>query len=145
MSMPRPEIVQSWRALRKRLGALFPQWACLQANLERAVDAIRDGEFPMAASVFPVPLGTPWDPVALTVRHADLRRWMQRHYPDQRPAFLFESIHDIHEHISPRQLTCPSKPSATPSCKNVIRCNARFREWRLTSKHWDWNSKALTR
>ena len=95
------EILQAAWHCPERLGILFPQWPCLQANLERLYDAIRNGELPYGHFGVSVPLGTPWDPVALTVRHADLRRWMQRHYPDQRPAFLFESIHDIHGHISP--------------------------------------------
>ncbi|WP_413790945.1 MULTISPECIES: hypothetical protein [unclassified Pseudomonas] len=95
------KIVQAGEYCPHRLGVLFPQWPCLPANLERLYDAIRNGELSYSHFGVSVPLGTPWDPVALTVRHADLRRWMQRHYPDHRPAFLFESIHDTHEHISP--------------------------------------------
>ncbi|QVL17215.1 hypothetical protein KH389_17600 [Pseudomonas qingdaonensis] len=95
------EIVQAGEHCPHRLGALFPQWPCLQANLERLYDAIRNAELPYGHFGVSVPLGTPWDPVALTVRHSDLRLWMQRYYPDQRPAFLFESVNDTHEYISP--------------------------------------------
>ncbi|MEA9979311.1 MULTISPECIES: protein kinase [unclassified Pseudomonas] len=28
----------------------------------------------------------------LTIRHADLKEWMARRYPDQKPAFLFDEI-----------------------------------------------------
>jgi hypothetical protein len=31
-------------------------------------------------------------PEFLTVRHADLKAWMVRHYPDQKPPFLFDEI-----------------------------------------------------
>jgi hypothetical protein len=95
------EIVQADWYCPERLGTLFPQWPCLQANLERLYDAMRNGELPYGHFGVSVPKGTPWEPVALTVRHADLRPWMQRHYPDQRPAFLFGSVNDTHEHISP--------------------------------------------
>ena len=95
------EILQAAWHCPERLGTLFPQWPCLQANLERLYDAMRNGELVYGHFGVSVPPGTPLESIALTVRHSDLRFWMQRHYPDQRPGFLFESINDTHEHISP--------------------------------------------
>lgn len=95
------EIVKADWYCPKRLGSLFPQWPCLQANLERLYDAMRNGELPYGQFGVSVPMGTPLESVSLTVRHADLRLWMQRHYPDQRPEFLFGSDNDTHENINP--------------------------------------------
>ncbi|KPB13074.1 Uncharacterized protein AC518_5236 [Pseudomonas syringae pv. syringae] len=40
------------------------------------------------------------EPYQLTIRHSDLRHWMQVYYPDQKPGFLFESSRDAHENVS---------------------------------------------
>lgn len=85
------EIVQAAGSCPDRLKTLFPQWPCLQANTEKIYDAIRNGELPYGSLGISLPLGTPVDPTLLTVRHSDLRHWMQIYYPDQRPDFLFES------------------------------------------------------
>jgi hypothetical protein len=39
------------------------------------------------------------EPYQLTIRHSDLRRWMQIHYPDQKPSFLFEPNKDACEKV----------------------------------------------
>lgn len=85
----------------ERLGTLFPQWPCLHANTEKIYDAMRNGELPYGYLGVSVPMGSPLETDSLTVRHSDLRLWMQRHYPDQRPEFLFDPLNDTHEHISP--------------------------------------------
>lgn len=67
----------------------FPQWPCLHANTEKIFDAIHHGELAYGSFGVPVSIGTPVDCSLLTVRHTDLRFWMTRYYPDQRPTFLF--------------------------------------------------------
>lgn len=94
------QIVQAACTCPERLKALFPQWPCLYANTEKIHDAVRNGELPYGSFGISVPLGTPVEPSLLTVRHSDLRHWMQIHYPDQRPGFLFGSGDDIQGKIS---------------------------------------------
>jgi len=68
----------------------FPRWPCLQANAEKILDAIMHDEIPYGRDG-----KTVTDHVArarLTVRHTDLRAWMLKHYPEQKPAFLFDEI-----------------------------------------------------
>ena len=55
---------------------------------------MRNGELPYGHFGVSVSMGTPLESAQITVRHSDLCLWMQRHYPDQRPYFLFESIND---------------------------------------------------
>jgi len=71
---------------------VFPQWPCLRANAEKIYDAILNGGLPHGRDGRTV---SPGDHVAkerLTIRHTDLREWMAKHYPDQKPAFLFDEI-----------------------------------------------------
>lgn len=70
----------------------FTQWPQLHLNLDRIFDGIVHGDLPYGRRGFtcedPALLSDP----DLTVRHVDLRTWIQRHYPDQRPAFLFDGL-----------------------------------------------------
>ncbi|MGK3119353.1 hypothetical protein QZH44_16660 [Pseudomonas corrugata] len=75
-----------------RLLTTFPQWPCLQRNIEKILDAIKNHELRYGALGVTVAPGTPVDFRLLTVRHSDLKWWMLRHYPDERPSFLFNSI-----------------------------------------------------
>lgn len=71
---------------------MFPQWPCMRANAEKVLDAILNNELPYGRDGRTV---QPGDQVAkhrLTIRHADLKDWMQRRYPDQKPAFLFDEV-----------------------------------------------------
>lgn len=94
------QIVQAAGTNPEKLGILFPQWPCLQANNEKIHDAVRNGELPYGCIGITVPRGTSIEPTLLTVRHSDLRLWMQVYYPDQRPAFLFDSNDDTQDQIS---------------------------------------------
>lgn len=87
-------IVQEAWCYPEKLRSLFPQWPCLQVNTDIIYDAVRNGELPYGSLGISVPPGTPVEPALLTVRHSDLRLWMQIYYPDQRPNFLFESKDD---------------------------------------------------
>lgn len=70
----------------------FPQWPCLQANTERILDAIRHGDIPHGRDGKTVADSDHVGADRLTVRHTDLREWMAKYYPDQKPAFLFDEI-----------------------------------------------------
>ncbi|MDF3133558.1 MULTISPECIES: hypothetical protein [Pseudomonas] len=94
------QIVQAAWSCPEELRLLFPQWPCLQINTEIIYDAIRNGELPYGCFGISVPRGTPVDLTLLTVRHSDLRHWMQIYYPGQRPDFLFESDDDTRDKIS---------------------------------------------
>lgn len=70
----------------------FPRWPCLQANTERILDAIMHGNIPHGRDGKTVAVGEHVRADRLTVRHTDLREWMAKYYPDQKPAFLFDEI-----------------------------------------------------
>jgi hypothetical protein len=71
---------------------LFPQWPCLRANAEKILDAILNDEMPYGSDGKTVQPGKRVGANQLTVRHHDLKTWMAKHYPDQRPLFLFDEI-----------------------------------------------------
>ena len=81
-------------------GGTFLQWPCLRANIEKIYDAIAD------RSLLARHDGTrdkhPYvTPGSITIRHNDLKQWMTKYYPDQKPAFLFDEIErTIHAAIS---------------------------------------------
>nr|VFJ69031.1 MAG: hypothetical protein BECKDK2373B_GA0170837_12313 [Candidatus Kentron sp. DK] len=75
------QIPQTWQ---------FPQWPCLQANTEKILDAIMHGDIPHGRDGNTVAADDHVARARLTVRHTDLREWMTKHYPDQKPAFLFD-------------------------------------------------------
>ena len=70
----------------------FPQWPCLRANTEKILDAIANREIPHGRDGKNVGDNDHVAPARLTVRHTDLRAWMDRYYPDQKPAFLFDEV-----------------------------------------------------
>lgn len=83
----------------EELASLFPQWPCLYAATSKIYDAIRNGELPYGCLGISVPAGSYVEPYQLTIRHSDLRHWIQVYYSDQKPDFLFESDKNSHEHI----------------------------------------------
>ena len=84
----------------ENLATLFPRWPNLHIAVERILDAIRNGELPYGCLGVSVPLGSYVEPYQLTIRHSDLRRWMEIHYPDHKPSFLFESGEDTSAKVS---------------------------------------------
>ncbi|MQT30667.1 protein kinase [Pseudomonas helleri] len=70
----------------------FPQWPCLRANTEKLVDAMYNGDLQYGRDGRTVCPGEQVAKHRRTVRHADLKAWMAMHYPDQKPAFLFDEI-----------------------------------------------------
>lgn len=70
----------------------FPHWPCLRANAEKIIDAIQNGELQKGREGRTVAPGETVAKEKMTVRHTDLKAWMAKHYPDQKPKFLFDEI-----------------------------------------------------
>lgn len=69
------------------------RWPHLSLNLARIFDGLANGELPYGdedgvTTRNPVLLKSP----LLTIRHLDLKKWMHHNYPEERPAFLFDSF-----------------------------------------------------
>lgn len=75
-----------------KLLGLFPQWPYLHAYTERIYDAIASGELPAWYLGHLIGPGNDVDRAYFTVRCSDLRRWIIRFYPDDRPRFLFSPL-----------------------------------------------------
>ena len=71
---------------------MFPQWPCLRVNAEKVLDAILSKELPYGRDGRTVNPGEQVAKHRLTIRHSDLKNWMQKNYPDQKPAFLFDEV-----------------------------------------------------
>ena len=72
--------------------ALFPQWGCLRANAEKIFEAMSNNELQHGRDGRKVNDGDYVAPDRRTVRHADLKDWMSKNYPDQKPKFLFDEV-----------------------------------------------------
>ena len=92
-------ILEAYSRAPEKLPQLFPQWPCLHVNLEKIYDAIRNHELPYGYLGVTVLAGTPIDILQITIRHSDIRHWMSFHYPEQKPSFLFEPIHETHANL----------------------------------------------
>lgn len=68
----------------------FPQWPCLQANTEKILDAILHNDIPHGRDGKTVDTSDHVARPRITVRHNDLKEWMSKYYPDQKPPFLFD-------------------------------------------------------
>jgi hypothetical protein len=75
----------------------FPQWPKLRLNAERIYDGVVNKELRVAINGVAITDGATADDPNYTVRHLDLKAWMSRFYPDERPAFLFSRI-ERHTH-----------------------------------------------
>lgn len=69
--------------------ALFCKHPCLKDKLDLMSDAIRHHELPYGCFGINVDQGTQVEPRFLTVRHNDLRKWLDQLYPHEKPDFLF--------------------------------------------------------
>lgn len=67
----------------------FSAWPTLRLNTERIYDGIINEELPWALDGKAAHGEPKIERADLTVRHVDLKTWMLRYYPEQRPAFLF--------------------------------------------------------
>lgn len=71
---------------------MFPQWPCLRVNAEKILDAIHNGEVSYGRDGKTVSPGEQVAKHRLTIRHSDLKIWMAKNYPNQKPPFLFDSV-----------------------------------------------------
>lgn len=71
----------------------FPRWPLLRLYAERIFDALMHGELPYGKAGIVLTTQRPsLDDPELTVRHVDLKAWVARYYPGEKPAFLFDDI-----------------------------------------------------
>lgn len=80
----------------------FPQWPKLRYFADRILDAIAHEELPHSKyrTVDESARFGP-DDSELTIRHVDLKDWMSRYYPGERPSFLFDEVErSIHPAIT---------------------------------------------
>ena len=67
------------------------RWPSLRLNTERLFDGMQNHELPYGKHGITLDDPALLDDPDLTIRHVDLKRWMQTFYPDQRPVFLFDA------------------------------------------------------
>ena len=93
------ELIQHEEAILRETGnklspgiGIFPKWPCLRANAEKIYEATLCKELPCGRDGRTVAPGEHVAPGKLTVRHGDLKVWITKHYPDQKPRFLFDEV-----------------------------------------------------
>lgn len=107
------EILQALNGKAIPQPADFPRWPSLRLNTERICDAIINKDLPCGkAGVTHVDVSI--DDPQLTIRHVDLKAWMKRFYPEQRPAFLFDRL----ERESPPAITI--KLQIEPTARELL-------------------------
>lgn len=79
----------------------IPRWSLLRLNSERIRDALVNGDLRYGKQGITRNDPSILDDPDLTIRHVDLKAWMVRFYPDQRPGFLFDAFErHLHPAIS---------------------------------------------
>lgn len=73
----------------------FPHWPALRMNTERIFDAMLNHELLYGKNGITMKDKNLLNHPDLTVRHVDLKIWMSRYYPEQRPAFLFSEPEQV--------------------------------------------------
>ncbi|WP_455921121.1 hypothetical protein [Pseudomonas putida] len=84
----------------EKLQGLFPQWPYLHGYTERIYDAIACGELPAWYLGRLIRPDTHVNRAYYTVRRSDLRRWVERDHPDDKPRFLFSPIDEHTQCVS---------------------------------------------
>ena len=81
--------------------AEIPNWSLLRLNADRIQDALVNGDLRYGRRGITCDDPSVLHDPDLTVRHVDLKAWMIRFYPDQRPGFLFDAFErHLHPAIS---------------------------------------------
>lgn len=75
----------------------FLKWPKLRLNAERIDDGIANRDLRIAINGVAIADRANADDPNFTVRHLDLKAWMSRFYPDERPPFLFSRL-ERHTH-----------------------------------------------
>jgi hypothetical protein len=79
----------------------FPRWPMLRLSAERLVDALANGDLAYGKGGITCEDRSLLVDPDLTIRHVDLKTWMVRCYPDQKPAFLFDALErELHPAVS---------------------------------------------
>jgi len=86
------EILQVELSNSGRLLTQFPQWPFLHMDVERLYDAVICGEVAVTFLSRPITVNNQRERVYWSIRHSDLRAWLGRHYPQEKPVFLFPKI-----------------------------------------------------
>lgn len=86
------EIVRLLKGRRLPEPEEFPQWPGLRFNAERIYDAILNRELRVAIDGIALEGDADLEQDGITIRHIDLKAWMRRHYPEERPRFLFSPL-----------------------------------------------------
>lgn len=121
----------------------FPQWPCLRANAEKILYAMLNGELAYGRDGKSVEDGDQVAKHRMTATHADLKAWMEKYYPSQKPAFLFDEI----ERTTHNKITIESwqaLQAERDSLKvRVEKAEALYRErWsKLEAEAKDWREK----
>lgn len=92
LSRQEPRILLALVDTRLPEQADFPRWQQLLLNAERIQDALVHGDLPYGKGGITTNDPALLEDPDLTIRHVDLRAWMIRFYPDQRPGFLFDAF-----------------------------------------------------
>lgn len=71
---------------------IFPQWPCLAVNAEKILYAAMNGQIPYGRDGKNINIGEQVARHRITVTHTDLKEWMTKYYPNQKPNFLFDNI-----------------------------------------------------
>jgi hypothetical protein len=116
----------------------FPRWPMLHVNTERILDGMRHGDLAFGRGGITCNDPSLLDDPEVTVRHVDLRAWMIRYYPDQKPSFLFDEferglhpaicIENVQALMADRdalQLRLASCEEELASLRNVLKCQTR--------------------
>ncbi|WP_248746199.1 hypothetical protein [Pseudomonas sp. MWU12-2037] len=67
----------------------FPRWPGLLLKTDQIFDALLNGDLPYGKAGITCANPALLDDPGLTIRHVDLRAWMEKFYPEDRPRFLF--------------------------------------------------------
>jgi len=94
------EILQIATEHPERLLCYSTRWPLLSTYLERLLDAIDRRELPASFLGNPLPVSARRIPCATRVRTFELRRWILRVAPDDKPDFLFAPSNDHGEYVS---------------------------------------------
>lgn len=94
------EILQVALSNPENVSKHFPQWPLLHLYTERIYDAIANNELPASYLGHPHIPSSTIERSYLSIRHSDLRVWISRYYPDERPSFLFPQKGDHSECVS---------------------------------------------
>lgn len=70
----------------------FPQWPCLRLNAEKIFEATQNNELPHGREGRNISEGEHVASHRVTVRHNDLKIWIAKYFPDQKPKFLFDEV-----------------------------------------------------